>query len=247
MATDYKVLLFAGTVEGHKIAEYLAKKNIPSLACVATEYGKKLLPDNIDVLTGRLSRDEMVKLMQKHSFTLCVDATHPYADKVSKNISDAARNSQLSLCRIVRPQTEPEYGLLFKSIGEITQYLSYTGGNIFVTTGSKELPAFSALRDRVFARVLPDAEVIKKCNDAGFFGKHLICMQGPFSAELNAALMREVDAEFLVTKESGGAGGFDEKIKAAKEVGAQALILARPTEETGINFDEVFEMIEKII
>ncbi len=247
MATDYKVLLFAGTVEGHKIAEYLAEKNIPSLVCVATEYGKSLLPDNIDILTGRLGRGDMVKLMQKHNFTLCIDATHPYADEVSKNISDATREAGLSLYRIVRPQTEAEYGLLFKSMSEIAQYLSYTDGNIFVTTGSKDIAAFSALKDRVFARVLPDGVVIKKCNDAGFSGKHLICMQGPFSAELNAALMREVDAKFLVTKESGSAGGFEEKIKAAKEVGAQALILARPTEETGINFDKIFEMIEKII
>lgn len=247
MDTDYKVLLFAGTVEGHKTAEYLAEKNIPALVCVATEYGRKILPDNIDVLTGRLGKDEMAELMRKHSFTLCVDATHPYADEASKNISAAASETGLSVYRIARPRSKPEYGLTFNSMSEIEQYLSYTEGNIFVTTGSNELSAFSALKDRIFARVLPDAEVIKKCNNAGFSGKHLICMQGPFSAELNAAIMRGIDAKFLVTKESGIAGGFEEKIAAAKEVGARALILARPSEETGIDFDKVFDMIEKVI
>lgn len=246
MATDYKILLFGGTDEGHKIAEYLAEKNIPSLVCVATEYGAKMLSENIDVLQGRLNKEEMLELMKKHNFSLCIDATHPYADEVSRNIGAAAGEAEISLFRIVRRQAKTQAYRTFKSMSEITEYLSYKKGNIFVTTGSKELSAFIPLKERVFARVLPDAEVVKSCSVAGFSGKHLICMQGPFSAELNAAMLHEVDAKFLVTKESGSAGGFEEKIKAAHEVGAEVLILERPSEETGIDFNEIFEIIEKL-
>ena len=40
----YKVLLFGGTVEGRTVAEYLNENKIPSMVCVATEYGESLLP-----------------------------------------------------------------------------------------------------------------------------------------------------------------------------------------------------------
>lgn len=247
MATDYKVLLFGGTDEGRKIAEYLAEKSMTALVCVATEYGAKMLPKNVEVLQGRLDKPEMVKLMKSHNFTLCIDATHPYAGEVSENIDKASREANLRLYRVVRRQSEIEYGRTFRSASEIVEYLSYKEGNIFVTIGSKELSEFSTISDRVFARILPDAGAVKKCNDAGFSGRHLICMQGPFSVDLNAAIMRETEAKFLVTKESGLAGGFAEKTEAAKEVGAEVLILERPREETGINLDEVFKIIEKIV
>lgn len=247
MATDYKVLLFGGTDEGHKIAEYLADRNIPSLVCVATEYGEKMLSKRVNARCGRLNREEMTALMKNHRFALCIDATHPYAEEVSANISAASEETGLSIYRVVRKQSVPEYGTLFKSLSEIVEYLSYKEGNVFVTTGSKEIAAFSPLGERVFARVLPDAQVIKTCNEAGFSGRQLICMQGPFSAELNAALLRETNAKFLVTKESGKQGGFEEKIRAARETGAKALILERPSDEDGIDFDEIFEIIEKNI
>ena len=49
----------------------------------------------------------------------------------------------------------------------------------------------------------------------GFVGKHLICMQGPFSRELNTAMLRQFDAAYLVTKDSGKVGGFEEKLAVA--------------------------------
>ena len=54
----------------------------------------------------------------------------------------------------------------------------------------------------------------------GFKGRNLIAMQGPFSAEMNVALLHQTKAKYFVTKESGKAGGFEEKKKAARETGA---------------------------
>ena len=55
-------------------------------------------------------------------------------------------------------------------------------------------------------------------------------MQGPFSAEMNAALIRQTGAEILVTKDTGASGGFAEKLAAAHETGIRTLIIARPRE-----------------
>lgn len=244
MDIKYKILLFGGTEEGRKIARLLSEKNIAALVCVATEYGAQLLPPDIDFLQGRLDENEMCALIKKHNFCLCIDATHPYAVDVSRNIAVACGKTGLKMVRIIRKSIEAESSMYFNKPSEIVEYLADKGGNVFVSTGSKELGEFAKIKERVFARVLPSAEVVKMCNDMGFSGKHLICMQGPFSVELNAAMLRETNSKFLVTKESGVAGGFKEKIEAAEKTGAIPLILRRPTEETGVTIDEIFRIIE---
>ena len=65
---------------------------------------------------------------------------------------------------------------------------------MLLTTGSKELKAFTALPDfekRLYARVLSTPEVATMAASLGFVGKHLICMQGPFSKELNTAMLKQ--------------------------------------------------------
>ena len=99
------------------------------------------------------------------------------------------------------------------------EFLEGTKGNILLTTGSKELGKFTALTDggeRIYARVLSLPSVMETCKGYGFEGKHLIGMQGPFSMELNAAMLRQYDCRYLVTKDTGKAGGFQEKIAAGR-------------------------------
>ena len=80
---------------------------------------------------------------------------------------------------------------------------------VLLTTGSKELGIFlDGVRDpgRIFARVLPDSRVLAACEALGMPGSHVIAMQGPFSVEMNCALIRMTGAGWLVTKESGRPG-----------------------------------------
>ncbi|MBR3038905.1 MAG: precorrin-6Y C5,15-methyltransferase (decarboxylating) subunit CbiT, partial [Clostridia bacterium] len=79
----------------------------------------------------------------------------------------------------------------------------------------------------------------------GFSGKHLICMQGPFSEELNEATIRAIDAKILVTKDTGASGGFAEKIRAAKNCGATPVVIRRPDEETGVSAAECLALLSK--
>ena len=80
-------------------------------------------------------------------------------------------------------------------------------------------------------------EVVKTCADMGFYGSHLIAMQGPFAEGLNVAMMKAVHAKWMVTKESGKAGGFEEKVSAAKKAGVGLVVIGRPVEE-GISLEE---------
>ena len=115
-----------------------------------------------------------------------------------------------------------------ENIQSAVDFLKTTEGPVFVTTGSKELSAFLALPDwetRVYARVLSMPEVVKTCADMGFYGSHLIAMQGPFAEDLNVAMMKAVHAKWMVTKESGKAGGFAEKVSAAKKAGVGLVVI----------------------
>lgn len=135
------------------------------------------------------------------------------------------------------------------SLEEIVSFLDYTEGNILVTTGSKELSAFCRLSDfetRVYARILPDGEVLSGCARMGFPRKHLIAMEGPFSMELNLALLKSFHIRWMVTKDSGKAGGFPEKAEAARQAGVRLAVVRRPREE-GISLKEALRQIDGMV
>ena len=132
------------------------------------------------------------------------------------------------------------------SAGEAADYLSCAEGNILLTTGSRELEAFSHIRnfkERVFARVLPDQGALAACEKAGLAGRQIIAMQGPFSVEMNLALLAMTGARYLVTKESGAAGGFQEKIEAAHKAGVKVVAIGRPVKPEGFTAEESMNRI----
>ena len=82
--------------------------------------------------------------------------------------------------------------------------------------------------------------VIKNILDLGYPLKNIICMQGPFSKDMNTATLKHIKAEFLVTKDTGKTGGFDEKLEAAKSAGAELIVIGRPEEKSkGYTFEEL--------
>lgn len=244
------VLIFAGTYEGRKLSEYLSKVGISVHACLATEYGGSLIPewDNLTVTSKRLDADEMKEVICQNGNPLVIDATHPYAAIVTKNIKSACDDLNVEYIRMVRDSEKSEdYKCgFFPDIDEAVSFLKETKGNILVATGSKELKKYTSIEDykkRVYARVLSTRESVEDCINIGFEGKNLICMQGPFSEELNYALLKQVDAKYLVTKESGSVGGFIEKLQAAKRAGAHLIVIGRPFEEEGLKFSQVLDKL----
>ena len=94
------LLVFAGTTEGRELLEALSRnivgRGIDVYACVATDYGKELLPvglPHIQVHSGRLTEDEMRLFMLEKQFDYVIDTTHPYARLASENIKAACKRS----------------------------------------------------------------------------------------------------------------------------------------------------------
>ena len=101
-------------------------------------------------------------------------------------------------------------------------------------------------KERCYARVLSTQEAVAEAVRLGFEGKHLIAMQGPYSEEMNLAILNHVNAAYFVTKESGGAGGFEEKKSAARKAGAKLIVIARPKED-GKDLQEVKKVMEEFL
>ena len=262
-----RILIFGGTTEGRLLAEYCHQQEIEAYVSVVSGYGADLLPESeyLHVLSGRMAGDAMEGFMKRASIRAVFDATHPYAAEATRNIKEACGRAGVSYLRVTRESAAAENPggdsgkgpaaafasqvVYVHSVEEAVCYLKDREGDILVTTGSKELAAYTALpgyEERLYVRVLPSCVAISACEDVGIRGKRIIAMQGPFSEEMNRAMMRQLGVRYLVTKEAGTAGGFLEKLSAAEALSVTAVVIGRPLEERdGITLDAAKTLLKE--
>ncbi len=247
----YKLCVFAGTSEGRLLIEGLTGRGLQITACVATAYGEVVLgryPD-VEIRAGRLPVEEITAMLKSEGFSVVVDATHPYADHITESIRSACAACGVAYMRLLRGSTAQEGdGVFVPDVESCVQYLQQTCGNILLTTGSKNLSQFcedTTLRGRLYARVLPLASSLQLCQESGLESSRILAMQGPFSEEMNLAMLRAVDARYLVTKDTGKAGGYADKIRAARRAGVQPVIIGRPQQQPGDSLEQVLAQLEK--
>jgi precorrin-6Y C5,15-methyltransferase (decarboxylating) len=241
-----RIAVFSGTSDGRRLCECLSRAKIDATVCVATAYGGAVMPSlaGITVREGRMELGEMTDFLRE--FDTVADATHPYAAVVSDNLRSVCAELGVRYLRLVRPENSDGDVIRVPTTRAAAEYLNSVTGSALITTGGKELGEFTAVNgfaERLFARILPDADGVLRAASLGFSGKHLICIQGPFSREMNAAMLRDTGAEYLVTKDTGDAGGLPEKLAAARETGARVVLISRPREETGYTLAQLAELL----
>ena len=247
-----KLCIFAGTTEGKQLAEALCGRGVLLTVCVATEYGEVSfgkMPD-CTVLAGRIPRDEIEAMLRREGFAAVVDATHPYAEHITESIRSAAKAAGTEYIRLLRESTAAASdGVFVPDTAACIAYLRETEGNILLTTGSKTLPQYCEdplLKERIFARVLPLADSIRICEECGLPADRIFALRGPFSEEMNVAMLHQCKASWMVTKDTGNAGGYEEKIAAAAACGAKVIIIGRPAEsEEGLSLEETVSLLQR--
>ncbi len=269
------IWIAAGTEEGRRIAKALAEKDQEIMVSVTTEYGGSLLRRELEdqardkgthektdktnnkwkIIDHALDYQAMERVLEEYPITKIVDATHPYADLVSKNLIALAEENAVSYFRYERGSLKeliqkeiPEHKkdvLWVKNTEEAIEALSKSRGNVLLTTGSKTLGDYlDALEvSRIYARVLPVPKVMEKCKALGLPPGQILGMQGPFSTAFNRSTLKEYNIESLVTKDSGLTGGVPEKIQGALEAKVQMIIIDRPA----VDYPRVFSDIETLI
>lgn len=231
----------------------------------------------IYILQGRMTAEQMSLKCENEQYLAVVDATHPFATEVSVNIRESLKGLDIPYFRLGREKIPGEEGerqagerqagerqtgeqqaeeqnymarKYFQNTAACVEALKKTEGKIFLTTGSKELSAFcreETIRKRLVVRVLPGMESLQECVRNGLEGRQIIAMQGPFSKEMNLAMIRQYQASVLVTKESGKTGGEDTKLAAAGEAQIPSYIILRPNEKTPVmDMDEVLEQLRRL-
>ena len=259
-----KALVFAGTTEGREAALMLARTGISVTAFTATDYGHEVLDgaadglQNLAVESGRLSEEQIRELLMGEApDTLVIDATHPYAAQVTANIRRACVDAQKSYIRIVRKSTFKSAAdsagvTVLADAQEVTQWANREENikkKILLTTGSKDLRIYTEIegyRDRVLPRILPDMDSLRIATELGYKKSNIICMQGPFSTEMNIAMIKSVGAQVLVTKDTGKTGGFDSKLEAALSSGIEAVVIGRPSDQEARQADSEGMSLEEL-
>ena len=258
-----KILIFSGTTEGRKLSGMLSDSGISHTVSVASTYGSDVMPESRFALlkVGRMDEKEMEEYFVNSGFgegDIVVDATHPYAAAVSENIGKAVKKTGCRLYRIVRGADESIKGdpsgdiRFYDSMEDFAKRMDDSKGSILLTTGSNTLGTYCKnvspeTLARTYVRILPATESIEICRGLGIEPSHVIAMQGPFSYELNRAILDQYEIKHMLTKDSGAAGGYPEKIKAAIDSGVLCHVLSRPgntsAEDEGYDISYVYEMI----
>jgi precorrin-6A/cobalt-precorrin-6A reductase len=232
------VLVVAGTSDAGDIIEGLAEPGVRVIATVATDHGKEILGrvPNVDILVGRIDAEGFKNLILSNGVSLVVDASHPYAEEVTRSVLRASCETGVSIIRYDRAGSDVSYGntVYVDSYESAAKEAERVGGNILLTTGSNNLEPFikAVGSERIFARVLPVSSVIRKCEALGLGPDNIIAVKGPFSAEMNISMMRHMDAGAIVTKDSGSAGATVEKIEAAEALGIKVIMIRRPKQQS---------------
>ena len=241
------VVVFSGTTEGRSFSRALAALGAVVTVCVSTDLGaEEGRADGITVRAGRLDADEMTALLR--GAALCVDATHPYATEATRNIRAAAAAAGVEYHRLLRPASDlPAGSVVLTDAAQAAAYLADKPGRVLLATGAKELPAFAVLDPaRLYPRVLPTVAGVTACENAGIPHRNILAMQGPFTTELNVALLHQFHISYMVTKDGGAAGGFAEKAEAAAQCGVQLIVLRRPDEQ-GETADTILQRCRELL
>ena len=164
-------------------------------------------------------------------------------------------DAQKSYIRIVRKSTfagEPAGVTVLADAQALCEWANCEENikkKILLTTGSKDLMIYTAIdsyRDRVWPRILPDMDSLRIATELGYKKSNIICMQGPFSKEMNIAMIKSVGADVLVTKDTGATGGFDSKLEAALSSGIEAVVIGRPSDQEAMQADSEGMSLEEL-
>ncbi|MGE4267566.1 MAG: precorrin-6A reductase [Deferribacterales bacterium] len=219
-----KTLVIGGTSDTR---EYIKNLNEDYVVSVATQYGYESFRNDFPTVLIRFDEDTLTAFILEHGITAIADTTHPFAKNITALAVKTAEKLGLPYINAMRiPKLESDYeGIIIVESYEEAAERAKEFSSVLLTIGSNRIDAFKDVIHKCLIRVLPYEKSIEKCRLAGAEYKQIIAMQGPFSEEFNIALMREIEADALVTKLSGDSGGFKEKISACEKTGAACIVI----------------------
>ena len=188
------VLILGGTQEARELQEALGDEAILSLA----RHG------------GFGGPDGLRRYVEEHGIEAVVDATHPFATRISAN----ATHVGVPLLRLERPG----FAVEARRVGSLAEAELPAHARVFLTTGHQGIEALAEHPAFFLVRALTPPPTLPPRSE-------LLLARGPFTLESERALMRRHALTHLVSKDSGGP---DAKLRAAQEHGLEIVLVRRP-------------------
>ncbi|MGP0128678.1 cobalt-precorrin-6A reductase [cyanobacterium endosymbiont of Epithemia clementina EcSB] len=228
-----KIWLIGGTRDSVTIAESIVSERLTCLVTVTTENAKTLYPISsyLTIKIGTLNPGQIRLLCQQEKIIAIVDASHPYAVQISRQVITVSKENCIPYLRYERVSLPPSPEIItLDNFDTLIKGNYLQGERTLLTIGYKALPLFKVWQGRavLFARVLPKIESLEVAIKAGFSNDHLIALRPPISAELEQALWQQWNISLVVTKASGRQGGELIKRLVATELGVKIIIIKRP-------------------
>lgn len=254
------IWIVGGTKDSRDILNKLIESGFSNIVVsTATNYGGKLLEDvisknedkNIRSVSEKMENDIMENFIKENSIDLVIDASHPYAQNVSRNVIGVSNKLGVKYIRFERKMLDYdiENVIKFEKLSDMVKFITnQSGKNILSTLGSNNLEEIKSMgeKNNLYVRILPTTDSIQKAENMGYLPSKIIAIQGPIDKILNKAMLESYKIDYLITKESGATGGEQEKVEACKEVGATILVLKRPFVDYGIIYDSIDELVSSI-
>ncbi|RME67126.1 MAG: precorrin-6A reductase [Verrucomicrobia bacterium] len=234
MVLDPAYAVLGGIAESREIAACLLDRQWRVILSTATDFPFPLpASPALTHRRGPLDAAALSALITASRPAYVILATHPYAENIRKLVLETVPPLNVPLLIYLRPaETIPPAAITVDSHAAAAATLSKLPGNILLTTGARNAKAYSQLLtshpNRIYIRVLPGQKSHDDCLAAGFPSSSIIQAKGPFSTTENIRIIRQLDIQTLVTKESGKEGGFPEKIEATRETGIRLIVIRRP-------------------
>jgi precorrin-6x reductase len=232
-----RVLLLSGTGEGPTLAAALLDAGCSVRATVTRDEAAEHLFAPLRHRPGfhaekrGFTEQNLTAFLQSGGADAVLDATHPFAVRITQMAASACERTGVPRIRYERPSPAPPDDVEWaESFSRAAEMLPDLADRAVLTIGARQLKHFAHLHDRVtmFARVLPSPGSIQQAIDAGFARQRLLGLRPPFSRAFNRALFEHCGAELLLTKDSGEPGGVPEKVRAAQDLGMKVLMIRRP-------------------
>ena len=231
------LLLLAGTSEARRLAARLALEGVPALASLA---GVTREPSALALPTrrGGFGGDEgFSDFLDDHRIAAVIDATHPYAARITRRTHSVCSTKGVPLLRLERPGWSPREQDRWRFVANEAEAVARIPGDavVFLATGRQSLPAWTGLRARrVYLRVIdPPTAALP------FTGDYVVG-RAPFDRASEAALFRHLGVTHLVAKDSGSADARP-KLDAARDLGVEVILIRRPSRPEGLTVVETTE------
>ena len=219
-----RILILGGTGEARDLAAELVAVGVDVLSSLAGRVRQPRLPDGPVRVGGFGGAEGLAAFLRAEGITAVVDATHPFAGTITAHAARAAAQAGVPLLVLRRPEWEadPSWDVVADIRAAAAAVRAWPGESVFLTTGRRDLDVFAADdRHRFLVRTVdpPDGPVPPRMT--------LVLDRGPYTVEGESALIREHGVGLLVTKNSGGPMTAA-KLRAARDLGVQVLMVARP-------------------